>query len=457
MINLILMELKKLLNRPFILVPFLLCLGCFLLFFLHCRNIGQSAPAATTSPELVTNIMNQLTDENLPDTRYQLNKYTYILEMNLHIPTRGWQMTALNEAFGHYQKKIEEGKGTPHETASYYRSFKLLCQAVRSDSPNKYLQLLTEQVQADPALSTTEKYYYNQYYSYLISQNIEPDAGDWRQDAAKDLLTSSLTLSRLEQGNSNTDTAYDDSWQDAYNKQAIAAYRLEQNIPLLVSNEDFGGSLFWKSLFESRNLLPLLQIPVILLLSGIIAREARYKNLNLLFSQPVSRQHCFWAKFCTAMILCTAWILLIYVWNIITSSALFGLDGLQASTLVVRDGMVNAYSSLFLLLKQYFLICLPLYVSGAFCLFLSALSPRSIWVVIAAFDGILLLWWLKKQFSSTPLGWIPFSSVGIPDMLSIIKGSAASGLTLPVALTILLIQFAAFTAGGAFVFCRKQL
>lgn len=457
MINLILNELKKLFHRPFVLVPFLLCLGCFVLFFFHCQNSYRVSPVASTSAETVTNIMHQLTNTENPNTHYQLNKYEYILEQNLSIPIRGWQMTALNEAFGYYQRKIDEGDGTPHEIASYYRYFKLFCQAACANAPNTYLQLLSERVQTDTTLTTTEKYYYNQYYSYLMTQNIEPDAGDWRQTAAKDLLDSSLSLARLEQESSNTDNSYDDSWQEAYNQQAVAAYRLEQNVSLLVTDTDFGGSLLWRSLFESRGLLFLLQIPLVILLSGIIAGETRYKHLHLLFSQPVSRQHYFGAKFCVAMIVCTTWILLIYIWNILMASLLFGIEDLQASTLFVRDGMVNSYSTLFLLLKQYLLICLPLYVTTAFCLLVSALAPRGIWIILTTFGYTLLSWWIGKHFAAPQLTWTAFSAIGSLDMLSIIKGSAASGQTLPLALTILLSHFTIFAAGADIAFCKKQL
>ncbi len=457
MINLILNELKKLFHRPVALVPFLLCLGCFVLFFFHCKSSYQIPSAAETSVETITNIMHQLTDTEDEDTLYQLHKYEYILKQNLHIPLHGWQMNALNEAFGHYQRKIDRGDGTPHEIASHYRYFKLFCQSVCENAPDTYLQLLSERTQADTALTATEKSCYAQYYTYLITQNIEPDTNDWRQNAAKDLLESSLSLARLEQEGSSADNSYDDSWEKAYNQQAVAAYRLEQNVSLLVTDTDFGGSMLWRSLFESRGLLPLLQIPLIFLLSGIIARETRYKHLHLLFAQPINRQHYFGAKFCAAMIVCTVWILFIYIWNIMTASFLFEAEDLGASTLFVRDGMVNSYSTLFLLLKQYFLICMPLYVTAAFCLLISAHSSRSLSVILITFGCILLSWWVE-QHTLIPLpSWLPTYTVGPLDMLSIIKGSAASRQTLPLAFCILLLHFTVFTAWANIAFCRKQL
>lgn len=456
MINLIRNELKKLICRPFALVPFFLCLGCFVLFFFHCSYSSQNSPLTYTTSETVTVMMEQLAAQESADTQYQLNKYDYILEKNLHIPIRGWQMTALNEAFGYYQKKIREEDSTPHETAAYYRYFKLLCQSVCTNSSNDYLQLLAERVQEDDSLSTTEKYYYSQYYSYLITQNIEPDTGDWRQKAADDLLQSSLSLIHLEQYSSNTDT-YDSSWQNAYNTQAVAKYRLEHNVSLLVTDTNFGNSIFWKSLFDSRTLLPLLQIPILFLFSAIIAGEARQHNLNLLFSQPVRRQNYFTAKLCAVTIICTVWILFIFAANVITACLLFGIEDLQASTLFVRDGMVNAYSSLFLLLKHYFLICLPLYVTAAFCLFCSAVVPHPVLVTAAGLLAMTLSWWMGQHPSASALTWTSYSIIGSLDILSIIKGSAASGQTLPYALLILLIHFILFAAGAGFSFCKKQL
>ncbi len=456
MINLIKNELKKLIGRPFALVPFFLCLGCFVLFFFHCSYDCQDSTMTYTTSETVTAIMEQLAVQETADTRYQLHKYEYILEKNLHIPIRGWQMTALNEAFGYYQKKICEESATPHEIAAYYRYFKLLCQAVRTNSSNDYLQLLAERVQEDDSLSSTEKYYYTQYYSYLITQNIEPDTGDWRQEAADDLLESSLSLARLELQASDTD-AYDSTWQKAYNKQAVAKYRLEQNVSLLITDTDFGDSIFWKSLFDSRTLLPLLQIPILFLLSAIIAGEIRLHNLNLLFSQPVNRQNYFTAKLCAAMIICTGWILFIFTANVVTASLLFGTEDLQASTLFVRDGMVNAYSTLLLLLKHYFLICLPIYVTAAFCLFCSALVPYSGVVTAAGLSGMVLSWCAGQHVSNSYLAWTSYSIIGSLDILSIIKGSAASGQTLPYALFILFLHLILFVTGAGFFFCRKQL
>ena len=157
MINLIQNEWKKLFGRPIFLIPFVVCLGCFVLFFWNCRNNYRVSPIAHTTPETVQTIMEQLKADEDPDSRYQIHKYQYILDTSLQIPVRGWQMTALNEAFGYYQKQIQEQDGTPHEIASCYRYFKLLCQAVRSNSSNDYLQLLTERVQSDISLSATEK------------------------------------------------------------------------------------------------------------------------------------------------------------------------------------------------------------------------------------------------------------------------------------------------------------
>lgn len=458
MINLIQNEWKKLFGRPIFLIPFVVCLGCFVLFFWNCRNNYRVSPIAHTTPETVQTIMEQLKADEDPDSRYQIHKYQYILDTSLQIPVRGWQMTALNEAFGYYQKQIQEQDGTPHEIASCYRYFKLLCQAVRSNSSNDYLQLLTERVQSDISLSATEKYYYTQYYSYLMSQNIEPDTGDWRQEAATDLLESTLSLLRLEEQASDMDSSdYDRDWQDAYNRQAVARYRLEQGIPLLITDKDFGDSMFWKSLFSSRKLLPVLLLPMIFLLSGIIAGETNQKNLNLLFSLPVSRIHYFGAKFWSTMFVCTIWILLVYICNIAMACLLFGMEDLQASTLFVRDGMVNAYSALFLLLKQYFLICLPLYVSAAFCLFLSSVTSHT-WLAAA---GVLVCtagsWWLGQQALPTYLSWISYSAIGSLDVLSILKGSAAWGQTLPYAFCMLLLHFLLFTAGAGIFFCKKQL
>lgn len=401
MINLIRNEFQKLLYRPFILFPFVLCLGCFVLFFFwHFQN-QKDIPIDYTTEENIASIMTLIEEEQGENFPYEINKYEYILKEHLLIPIQGWQMSALNEAFLRYKKDLTEEELTPHETASSYRYFKLLCEAVDSESSNDYLQLQLEQLQSDPDLTAIEKYHYNLYYTYLINQNIEPDTGDWRQDAAVDLLESRLALAELDQASDTENSSYDDSWQEAYSKQAVAEYRLEQNIPLLITSTDFGDSIFWKSLFDSKVLLPLIQIPIILFLSGMISDEISHGRLGIFFAQPVSRQNYFIAKWLTAMICCTLWILFVYLWNILTAAFLFGTEDLKASTLFVRDGMVNAYPALFLLLKHYLLSCFSLYVTGAFCLFLSSILTHTLPVNLFAVLGFVFSQWGSLHFTAS--------------------------------------------------------
>ncbi len=457
MIDLIRNEMKKMLLHRLMYLPLLCCIAGFVVYLIDFSADHQPVSISYTEPDNVQAILTGLQEGGLreaadTDAVYEVAKYKYIQTHDLRIPTQGWQMSALNDAFHIYQKRIQEEAQSPHQTAACYRYLKLLCQAAAAEDTQSYLKLLAEQAQTDESLSASEKYSYGLYYSYMIASNVIPETDDWRNTAAKNLLNSRLSLALLESTSENDFPSYDRLWKDAYNKQAISEYQISHEIPLLVTETQHTDSLFWHALFSAVPLLLWLQIPLVFLMGGMVSYEREHGQLSLLLTCPVNRSKYFLAKIVTIFLLCIGLIVCAFLLFLLLAGILFGFQDLSAQALYVYDGQVISFGTILLLLRQFLFACLSLFACGSFVLFCSTLFRHTTLVWLS---GCIYAWLtLTVGCQTNRHHWLTHTIWHWADLSGILMQEGTDAFYK--ALFLLILHMLICLSGSWLLFCRRQ-
>lgn len=450
MIKLIRNEFYKLL-RPRNILPFLLCILAVFGFFFRFYRTNLPDPVHMQSEAEIREILASLTENHEPDL--QIEKYRFLLDHHLQLAKTSWQMDALDLAFFTYKAQTEESKLSPRRLASCYRYQKLFCDVVLSGNHQAYLQLLAEQMQNDSRLSSADKYSYSLYYSYLISQNVIPASGDWRETAALNLLNSRLMLSSLETISEKEVPNYDRLWKDAYHRQLIAEYRISHNVDLFVTQRTSESSLLWKSLFGSSRMYVLLYLPLILMFSGSIASESQNHRLALQLTAPVGRRSFWCAKTLCIFITCLVSCIVLFSLRILAACICFGFEDFPAVSLFVRDGQVSSYPTVLLLLRSDLIACVPLYVMGAFILLCSTLLPDSRLTALVCFFALLLTCISYVSPEIAMQSSLKYTIFGTANLLYVFEHSSIWYFLR--SLAIQLVHLIAFLAVGIWIFEKK--
>ena len=456
LIDLIRNELRKSLLRPFGYLPLLCCLAGFVCYFAVYSMQQKPQQTRYTDPANVQAILAGLQEGILSstspsDAMYEIEKYEYIQAHHLHIPTQGWQMSALNDAFHLYKKRLETTIQSPHQIADCYRYLKLLCQAAILDDSQSYLRLQAEQKQSDPSLSAAEKYHYDLYYSYMIAGNVIPQTEDWRNKAAQDLLESRLTLSLLESSTESDVPSYDRLWKNAYNQQAISEYQIAHELSLLVSDPQQANSPFWQSLFAGVPLLLWLQLPLLFFTGGMVSYEYGKGQLPLLLTCPVRRSKYFLSKLITMALFSTALTLLSFLLFFLCAVCLFGWTDCSAQALFVYDGQVISFGTILLLLRQFLFACISLFAYGSFVLLCSTLFSHTslVWGIGLLYTVLSLFLRCQDNIPS----WMTHTICYQTDLMEIFMQEGAEAFCK--ALLLLLVHVFLCLSGSFFCFHRK--
>src|SRR5699024_187200 len=125
---------------------------------------------------------------------------------------------------------------TAEETAEYQKNFDDIIQTIEAEDWTAYANLRLEQMEAGSEEAPVKEAR-GYWYRYMLDQQIEPDTGDWREDAAREAGSALLEVAQLEQQKAEGRYVSDTSYEEAQNQAAICEYRLEHGIESYIDED----------------------------------------------------------------------------------------------------------------------------------------------------------------------------------------------------------------------------
>lgn len=426
----------------------------FILFQAVYKTSFQESLEDGITREYIENQIDYLNTAHPTNYKTQIAMYEFMIEHKIYGDVSEWKLDALNEAFSYYQMLHSGTKISPHDTAKYYRYFKLLTTAISSEDWESYLNLKVEQTQTDSSKSSSEKKALILSYESMLSYKIEPGTGNWKEDAITIIRDSTQILDELDFYQNTEQISNEAAWTEAYNRMSIAQYRLEHDIDIYMSEYHKPNTPFWNVLLESELLILLIHIIMVIFAGGCIAQEFSRGTIKMYLLNPVKRGKLFFSKYLTLVSLSILFLSISCVLNLTLTSICFSSEGISAPYLYVSSGIVYSYPALFVVIKTYIFSLIPLLVMMTSAFMISSLlhsSSMAIGVSMAFLFGGSAL---SYALGSLKLDWGRYLLFSNLDLENITSGNSYfAHHTLGFALCVIVVYMIIFllTAYDAFV------
>ncbi len=298
----------------------------------------------------------------------QILLYEFMLEHEIYGDVSGWIMDALEQAFSCRQSLLSPADLSLHEMAEYSRCYKLFTDSVASGDWKQYLTLKIEQLQLSSQGSASERNAQIASYEEMIRYEVEPGVGDWREDAITEIQECRRILEELDFYQNAGQLSDEAAWTEAYSRMAIAQYRLDHNISTYLSSWHQPDTPFWNVLLQSRSLLILIQIILVIWAGGAISQEFSRGTIKMYLMNPVRRSRLFLSKYWTLVSLSVLFVLVSCVFNLLLTFLCFPSSEVTAPYFYVSNGVVYFYPALWTVIKTYLISLVPFLVitTGAF-------------------------------------------------------------------------------------------
>lgn len=285
----------------------------------------------------------------------QAAEYEYMLQSGKEWNIDSWEYEALDEAYYSFQSPLIYQKDmlTAEETAEYQKNFDDIIQTIEAEDWTAYANLRLEQMEAGSEEAPVKEAR-GYWYRYMLDQQIEPDTGDWREDAAREAGSALLEVAQLEQQKAEGRYVSDTSYEEAQNQAAICEYRLEHGIESYIDEDGSTESAYWTSFLEGAMMITIVSVIMIVLAGGCVANEFANGTIKFLLVNPVTRRKIIISKYLTMLILSFLLILGVYAATALINIPFFGAD-FSVPYLTAAQGEVSVGSGFVYALKNYLL------------------------------------------------------------------------------------------------------
>ena len=285
----------------------------------------------------------------------QVAEYEYMMKSGREWNTDSWEFEALDEAFQNFQAPLSYQRDgmTDEEAAAYQNNLDETIRVIESGDWNAYAQLRLDQIAAGTEEETVKEAR-SFPYRYMLDNQIEADAGDWREDAAMEAGTAKLQVAELDQQKAQGMYVSEESYEEAQNQAAICEYRLEHGIENYIDEEGMTGSEYWNSFLQESMMITVVSVIMIVLAGGCVANEFANGTVKFLLVNPVTRRKIIISKYLTMLLLSLLMILGVYVLAALINLPFFGAD-FGVPYLTAANGEVTAGSGYLYALKDYLL------------------------------------------------------------------------------------------------------
>lgn len=424
MFNLIKNEYMKLFsvtaNRLLLAAVFII----FILFQAVCKTSVSSPMEEGITQEYIEQQITYLKSARPAHYESQILMYEFMQKHSIYGQVSSWKLDALNQAFSYKQSLLSDTDLSPHETAEYSRYYKLLTDAVASGNWKDYLTLKIEQMELSWNGSESEKNAAIASYESMIRYEVEPGVGDWREDAITEIQECHQILEELDFYQNTEQISDEAAWMEAYNRMSIAQYRLDHNIDTYMSSYHQPDTLSWKVLLQSRSLLILVQIIMVILAGGSIAQEFSRDTIKLYLMNPVKRSKLFFSKYLTLVSLSVIFLFTACFLNLILTCLCFPSRGLTAPYFYVSSGVVYFYPALCVVIKTYLISLIPLLVIMTSAFMISSLLHSSSMAIGVSMAFLFAGSALTYALGSLQMDWGRYLIFSNLDLSGIADGSS---------------------------------
>ena len=321
--------------------------------------------------------LDYLNSSKLDGYEVQVAEYEYMMKSGREWNTDSWEFEALDEAFQNFQAPLSYQRDgmTDEEAAAYQNNLDETIRVIESGDWNAYAQLRLDQIAAGTEEETVKEAR-SFPYRYMLDNQIEADAGDWREDAAMEAGTAKLQVAELDQQKAQGMYVSEESYEEAQNQAAICEYRLEHGIENYIDEEGMTGSEYWNSFLQESMMITVVSVIMIVLAGGCVANEFANGTVKFLLVNPVTRRKIIISKYLTMLLLSLLMILGVYVLAALTNLPFFGAD-FGVPYLTAANGEVTAGSGYLYALKDYLLEGVSLVAMTTMAFMISSMMRNS--------------------------------------------------------------------------------
>lgn len=321
--------------------------------------------------------LDYLNSSKLDGYEVQVAEYEYMMKSGREWNTDSWEFEALDEAFQNFQAPLSYQRDgmTDEEAAAYQNNLDETIRVIESGDWNAYAQLRLDQIAAGTEEETVKEAR-SFPYRYMLDNQIEADAGDWREDAAMEAGTAKLQVAELDQQKAQGMYVSEESYEEAQNQAAICEYRLEHGIENYIDEEGMTGSEYWNSFLQESMMITVVSVIMIVLAGGCVANEFANGTVKFLLVNPVTRRKIIISKYLTMLLLSLLMILGVYVLAALINLPFFGAD-FGVPYLTAANGEVTAGSGYLYALKDYLLEGVSLVAMTTMAFMISSMMRNS--------------------------------------------------------------------------------
>ena len=229
---------------------------------------------------------------------------------------------------------------------------------------------------------------------YCLENDVLPCDSDWRYAVACHMETYLISQRNLEAHRDAGIRISEESLEAAKNGYAIAAYQLENNIPVnpmdsaglldsLVAiamgggEETVASSQLWTSLFTGVSLISIVSLVGVVIAAGIVANEFQKGTIKFLLITPARRWKILLAKYCTVLNVVFAMTILLFAANLLFSIIFCGGQHLLLPEINATNGVIHTSSPFLRLIGRYLLELVGPIVSLTLAFAISSLFRHS--------------------------------------------------------------------------------
>ena len=321
--------------------------------------------------------LDYLNSSKLDGYEVQVAEYEYMMKSGREWNTDSWEFEALDEAFQNFQAPLSYQRDgmTDEEAAAYQNNLDETIRVIESGDWNAYAQLRLDQIAAGTEEETVKEAR-SFPYRYMLDNQIEADAGDWREDAAMEAGTAKLQVAELDQQKAQGMYVSEESYEEAQNQAAICEYRLEHGIENYIDEDGMTGSEYWNSFLQESMMITVVSVIMIVLAGGCVANEFANGTVKFLLVNPVTRRKIIVSKYLTMLLLSLLMILGVYVLAALINLPFFGAD-FGVPYLTAANGEVTAGSGYLYALKDYLLEGVSLVAMTTMAFMISSMMRNS--------------------------------------------------------------------------------
>jgi ABC-2 type transport system permease protein len=299
-------------------------------------------------------------------------------------------------------------------------------------------------------------------YTYRLENDVKPGESNWRDQLLAKAATAKKSLAyylEAEDAGEKVDPADTEEYR---NTIALSLYRIDNNIEHDVSEDmagdNYGAKTFWEFFPNSTVLITLVGIMLIVIAGRIVAEEYSGGTIKFLLICPAKRQKILFAKYFTLLIVGLMMMTALYVSSGIFALIYSGGEGIGATVLSVKNGVVRQSSPFIKLIVNYALQGVGMTVMATMAFAISSLmksTALSVGIGLFAFTsgmtGMLLLEGMDVDFAR----YLIFANV---DLAAIARGeSLFEYQTLPVALLVIAVHMVVFLWTASDAFSRRDI